>query len=217
VTQGQLLTLLSDDERKALLSAARRRRFGRNEVIFHEGDPGDSLHVIVKGHVLVRVTTPTGDVATFGILGPGEFFGEVALLSEDATRTATVAANEPVETLSLRRQDFLELRAKNQRVAELLVEVLIAEVRRLSQHLVEALYVPVERRLMRRLLMLADSYAADEGSVILVTQDDLASLVGSARPTTNRVLKSLEADGVIELGRGRIEVLDRTQLERRAR
>jgi CRP/FNR family transcriptional regulator, cyclic AMP receptor protein len=217
VTQGQLLTLLSDDERKALLSAARRRRFGRNEVIVHEGDPGDSLHVIVKGHVLVRVTTPTGDVATFGILGPGELFGEVALLSEDATRTATVAANEPVETLSLRRQDFLELRAKNQRVAELLVEVLIAEVRRLSQHLVEALYVPVERRLMRRLLMLADSYAADEGSVILVTQDDLASLVGSARPTTNRVLKSLEADGVIELGRGRIEVLDRTQLERRAR
>jgi CRP/FNR family transcriptional regulator, cyclic AMP receptor protein len=216
VAHDRLLELLTGEERKALLSVARRRRFDHAEVIFHEGDPGDSLYVIVEGHVLVRVTTPAGDVATFGVLGPGDYFGELALLSDDATRTATVAAIEPVETLSLRRHDFLELRDRNQRVAELLVEVLITEVHRLSEHLVEALYLPVEQRLVRRLLMLADSYADRGGTVILVTQDDLASLVGSARPTTNRVLKSLEADGVIKLGRGRIEVLDRIGLEHRA-
>jgi CRP-like cAMP-binding protein len=60
---------------------SRRRRFDKGEVIFHEGDPGDTMHLLAKGHVAVRVTTPLGDVATLLILKPGDFFGEVALVS----------------------------------------------------------------------------------------------------------------------------------------
>ena len=63
-----------------LLSIARRRTFSRGEVVFHEQDPADTLHLIVKGHYVVRVTTPLGDTAIFSVLGPGEMFGELALL-----------------------------------------------------------------------------------------------------------------------------------------
>ena len=77
---------------RSLLQIARRRPFARNEVVFHRDDPGDSLHLISKGRFSVRVMTPLGDVATVAVRGPGESFGEMVLLSEDARRSATVTA-----------------------------------------------------------------------------------------------------------------------------
>src|SRR4051812_25633301 len=71
----RLLDALSDDDRARLLSQARRRRFGRNDVIFHEGDSGDTLHLVAEGHVAIRMSTPLGDVATVRIIRSGEFFG----------------------------------------------------------------------------------------------------------------------------------------------
>ena len=78
-----LLGSLSDDERKQVLARARRRRFARNEVIFHEGDPGDTLHLIASGRVVVRKVSPRGETITLTVLGTGEFFGELALVSSD--------------------------------------------------------------------------------------------------------------------------------------
>ena len=92
-----LLDGLTDDVRRDVLARARRRRFGRNEVIFHEGDPGESLHLLAQGHVGIRIHTPLGDIATMRILRPGEFFGELALVSP-APRNATAVALEGAET-----------------------------------------------------------------------------------------------------------------------
>ncbi|MGH8921188.1 MAG: cyclic nucleotide-binding domain-containing protein, partial [Actinomycetes bacterium] len=74
-----LLTGLDEAERSRLLAAGEPRRFRRHEVVFHEGDPGDSLHLILSGQLTVRVTTPLGDVATLSLLGTGQSFGELAL------------------------------------------------------------------------------------------------------------------------------------------
>ncbi len=99
-----LLPSLSEVERREVLTLARRRRFRRGEVIFHEGDPGDTLHLIDRGHVAMRVTTPRGDVATLLVEGPGSHFGELALVSESGTRNSTVVALGATETLSLHRR-----------------------------------------------------------------------------------------------------------------
>src|ERR671922_1063228 len=100
-----LLDGVPEEPRRRVLAAARLRRFARGEVIFHEGDPGDTLHLIARGRVAVRVTTPLGDTATLAVLGPGDFFGELALLSE-SPRTATVTALEKTETMALHRDAF---------------------------------------------------------------------------------------------------------------
>jgi CRP-like cAMP-binding protein len=214
-----LLDLLDEDERRALLAATQRRRYAKGEVIFHEGDPGDALHVIEKGHVLVRVTTPLGDIVTLAILGPGESFGEQALVTSSGERGATIAALEPVETRVLRSGQVAALRAAHPELDAALLELLAAQVRRLTAHLVDALYVPVERRVLRQLVRAASSFGdVDAGPVVLpITQDDLASMAGTTRPTVNRVLKAAEADGLVALARGRIEVLDAPQLTRRSR
>ncbi|MDQ1509658.1 MAG: family transcriptional regulator, cyclic receptor protein [Actinomycetota bacterium] len=74
-----LLDTLSEPDRRELLTRARRRRFAHQEVLFHEGDPGDSLHLVSRGHVALRIHTPLGDIATVRIVRPGEFFGELAV------------------------------------------------------------------------------------------------------------------------------------------
>ena len=85
-----LLRPLEEEDRRRVLAAASRHRYRRAEAIFREGDRGDSLHLLDKGHVAVQMTTPLGDVLTLAVLGPGEMFGELAVLSSQPFRTATI-------------------------------------------------------------------------------------------------------------------------------
>lgn len=212
-----LLEDLKDVDRKDLVAASRRRRFSRNEVLFHEGDPGVSLHVVTKGYVAIRASTQLGDVVTLAVLGPGEVFGELALLNEDETRTASAVALDAVETLSWQRDHVQGLRDRSSDVDRFLIEVLVEQVQRLSGLLVEALHLPVQRRVLRRLSALAELYDSDSDiAEVPVTQEDLASLAGTTRPTANRVLRDAESKGMLELSRGTIRILDRDGLARRA-
>ncbi|MGD9694508.1 MAG: Crp/Fnr family transcriptional regulator [Thermoleophilia bacterium] len=201
-----------------VLSIARRRTFRRGEVVFHMGDPADTLHLIAEGRFAVRVQTPLSDSVVLTILGPGEIFGELALLDPGGRRSATVEALEAGETRSIHAPDFARLRAEHPSVSEVLIAILAGEVRRLTDHLLEALHVPADRRVLRRLADLADAYdpTGDE-AVVPLRQEDLAGLAGTSRPTVNRVLREEEERGLVRLARGRIAVLDREGLRRRAR
>jgi CRP-like cAMP-binding protein len=213
-----LLGGLPEPDRRAVLARLNRRSYRKGVTLFHEGDPGDSMHLIEKGRVAVRASTRSGDEAILAVLGRADFFGEQALLSPTSTRTASVVALESVETRVLLRTDFDALRREQPSVERLLVDVLATQVRRLSSQLLEALYLPVEARVVRRLAGLADLYASGDSSIdVPLRQEELASLAGSTRSTTNRVLRQLVDDGVVALGRGRIVILDPAALADRAR
>ena len=201
-----------------LLSIARRRVFRRGEVVFHVDDPADTLHLIVSGRFAVRIQTALGDIAILAVLGPGEMFGELALIGDEPRRTATVEALQAGETRSIHRPDFERLRADHPSVTDVLVAILAGGMRRLSRHLLEALYVPADKRVLRRLLDLAEGYAPGAAeATIPLRQEDLASIAGTSRATVNRVLREEEARGSLRLERGRTTVLDRAALERRGR
>ena len=194
------------------MQVARRRTFARGEVVFHRGDPADTLHLVVRGRFAARVVTAVGDTATLSVMGPGEVFGELALLG-GAPRSATVAALEPSETRALHRVDFDALRARHPATTDVLVHALAARVVRLSELLTEALYVAADTRVLRRVAELADDY----GVTVPLTQEDLAGLAGTSRATVNRVLRDAERRGEVELRRGRVTVADVDSLRRRAR
>ena len=208
-----------DADTQRVLSIARRRTFARGEVVFHHDDPADTVHLIVSGRFAVRIRTPLGDSAILTILGPGELFGEVALLGTDQRRTATVEALEASETRSIFRDDFAHLRATHPGVSEVLIAILVGEVTRLSRHLLEALYVSSDRRVLRRLLELAALYGPPNAAEVTIPlrQDDLAGLAGTSRATVNRVLRQEETRGSVVLARGKMTVTDRAALERRGR
>lgn len=214
----RLFAGLPQDDVRRLLSVARRRRFDRNEVVFHRGDPGDTLHLISAGRFAIRITTQLGDTATLAVMAPGEAFGELALVSDEHARSATVIALEPGETYAVRGGDLTQLRREHPGVNEVLIGILADRVRRLNERLVEALFVAAETRVLRRLCELAELYGNGSGQIVIpLTQLDIAGLAGTSRATVNRVLRDEERRGTIELGRGRTVVLDLDDVTRRAR
>lgn len=209
-----LLDAVPAEERRQFVAIARRRRFEKGEVVFHEGDPGDTLHLVASGRFSVRVQSALGETAMLSLVGPGDFFGILALIDGAAgRRSATVLAIERGETLSVRKEDFDALRARFPAITEVLVRALGDNVRRLSDALVEAMYIPVEPRLLRRLL---ESATLWDGSFVPLTQEDLAGLAGTTRPTANKILRDAESQGLIRVARGRVEILDGPALARRA-
>jgi CRP/FNR family cyclic AMP-dependent transcriptional regulator len=217
--EWRLLEGVPEEEVRRLLQLARRRTFRRGEVVFHRDDPADSLHLVVKGRFAVRVMTPLGDQATIAVRGRGDSFGEMALVGQGARRSATVEALEEAETFCVYEGEFARLRREHPEVNELVIGFLANEVRMLNERLLEALYVPVERRVLRRLNELAHLYGrgADGLVEIPLTQEELAGLAGTSRATVNAVLGDTQKRGLVELRRGKTRILDPDQLARRAR
>jgi CRP-like cAMP-binding protein len=183
-------------------------------VLFHEGEAGASLHVLMRGRATVWVTAPSGDTVTLNVIGPGTAFGELSLLLPATERTATVQAIEPVQTLVLSRAEFQRLRRSYPSVDRLLVDYLAAQVRRLSERLTEALCTEARTRVLRRLL---DLDAVFDNGPVSVTQEAISTMAGTTRPTVNRVTQDLAEAGIVELGRGRFTVVNPAALARAAR
>jgi CRP-like cAMP-binding protein len=218
VRQLRPLQVLPPDEHRKLIERAKRRSYAAGEIVYQEGDPADSFHVVLDGRLAVTVTSPDGRELTFAIIEPEEILGELALLIADGHRGATVRALEPAHTLVVHRRDFENLRQRHRAFSELLVDMLTVRVMRLSEQLEEALYLPVQTRILRRLVELARTYG--EGrvpAVIPLTQEDIAGLAGTARATVNRILRAERNRGTVSLEKRRITVLDLDSLDRRSR
>ncbi|RDI53902.1 Crp/Fnr family transcriptional regulator [Nocardia mexicana] len=216
-TDFEILRGLSDLERREILASCTPRRFKRREILCHEGDPGDCLHLVKSGRLIVRVATPFGNTATLTMLGPGHSFGELAVADSNSRRTATVEAVENAETLTLSRAQLTALRETYPAIDRVIIGTLAAQVRRLSAQVLEALYLPVETRVVRRLVDLARIYGGSSPiAEIRLNQDDLASMAGTTRATANKVLRDLQQRNILALTRGRITVVDRAALLRAA-
>lgn len=203
-----ILRGLDEPERRAVLAGTVRRRFRSGDSLFHQGDLADSLHLLEKGHVAIRIVNQRGDTFTFDVLSPGSAFGEQGLLDARARRTAAAVAIGPVETRQLQRDDFVALQRAHPSVTSVLVELLAAQVRRLSEQLIDAHTMAAEERVVKQLARLATSFADGGAATVPLTQEELASLAGTTRPTANRALQRLVDHDVIALRRGRVEILD---------
>jgi CRP-like cAMP-binding protein len=207
-----LLADLPTDDVRELLAIARRRTFGRGEIVFHREDPADSLHLVVHGRFGARVLTPLGDSGLVDVVGPGQSFGELALLLPDARRSATMEALERGETRSVFRDDFALLQRRHPGVKDVLLRLLAEQLRRSTDRVVEAHHVDAETRVRRRIVDLAATY---EGGVVPLTQEDVAAMAGTSRAPVNRVLREEERLGTVALARGRTTVLEPRDLHSR--
>ena len=205
----------------SLTRGMRIRRFRRNETVFHLGDPGDALFIVMSGSIKITLPADTGDEAILATLRPGDFFGELALL-DGAPRSATAVAIEPTETYILARDRFRELVATEPVMREALLATMAAEVRRLTHHVEELHFLDITGRLASRLVRLAAEAGATplpDGTTRLagpLTQGDLAAMIGCTRQSVNKLLGMFSDDGLIRLDRDRIVVLDLDGLSRTA-
>jgi CRP-like cAMP-binding protein len=203
---------LEPDALDRLAAGMRSRRFRRGEVIFHVGDPGDALFVIVSGEVKISLPSETGDEAILATLRPGDVFGELALL-DGAPRSASASALTAAETVILPRERFRELIATETGVRDALLASIAGELRRLTTHVEELHFLDITGRLAARLARLAQESGAPlpDGSLRLrtnLTQGDLAAMVGCTRQSVNKLLGQFTDDGLIRLERDAIVVTD---------
>lgn len=208
-----LLSGVPPSDLALLARNARRQRFGPGEVVFHEGDWGRSLHVIVEGRFAVRVQTDRGEAATLAVFGPDEIFGELALFQPTQRRTATIVSLDHGETWSFDRDDFDAVRRRVPELTEALLRLVAGKVSRYTGQLLEALFVPANIRVLRRLLELSSS----ESGEIKITQQQLAELAGTSRATVNGVLREERQRGTISQSRNRLTIVDRERIQRHAR
>ncbi len=214
---SSLFAGLTERERGPLLAALRRRRYRRDEVLFHQGDPGDTLHLVRRGQLKILITSEGGEEAVLTIAGPGDTIGELTLL-DGGVRSATVVALEEVETLTLNRADFLDVLRRSPAVVETLFTVLAGTIRRLTDDVADLLFLDVRGRLAKKLLDLAGGYGEQtDGALeigISLTQTELAGMVGSTRPRVNKLLGFFEDDGAIARRGRRIAILNPEALQR---
>jgi len=209
-------TNLQEDHAGELAKALVPRRFGPGQVIFHLGDPGGLLYVISRGKVKISHTTPEGQEVVLAILGPGDFFGELALL-DDAPRSATSIALEPTETWTLHREEFMHYLTDNPDFALHVLKTLARHIRRLNTQLADIFFLDLPGRLARVLLNLADQYGRriSDGMVIdlALTQTDLAEMTGATRVSVNKALGRFRRNGWLRVVGRQVTILDRPAME----
>jgi CRP/FNR family transcriptional regulator, cyclic AMP receptor protein len=212
---------LDEDGLASLIRSMRVRRFRRGETVFHVGDPGDALFIVVSGSIKITLPAETGDEAILATLRPGDFFGELALL-DGAPRSATAIAIEATEMYMLPRDRFRDLIASEPVMRDTVLATLAAEVRRLTHHVEELHFLDITGRLASRLARLAGESGATrlpDGAIRLagpLTQGDLAAMIGCTRQSVNKLLGLFTDDGLIRLERDRIVILDLDGLLRAA-
>jgi CRP-like cAMP-binding protein len=207
---------LEKRELDQLAQVTHSRKLQPREELFHKGDEGSPLYVIVSGRCRVVATSADGSDAQFTIMNPGEVIGEVTLFG-GGERSATVTAVDECELLSLNRRDFLPLLRANPDVAIHLLEVLAQRLRRVSEQMEDTLFLGLPARLAKKLLSLAEQYGrpTEDGVYIdmRLSQSELGTMVGTSRESVNKQMRAWEESGLVRSSRGSVTLLKPGKLE----
>jgi CRP-like cAMP-binding protein len=208
---------LAPNDLDRLVQLGVTRSFVAGEAVFSKGDPGEAMMAVLTGRVRISCCSVDGREMVFAVFGPGEVFGEIAML-DGGERTADAVAIEPTDLVIVRRRDFMPFLAGNTELCLKLLVMLCDRIRRTSEQIEDFSFLPVGRRLAKRLLCLADFSGRPAGSGVQITlplsQQMLAGMMGTSREWVNKTLRTWTSDGLIDLDHGRIVIRDRAALER---
>jgi CRP/FNR family transcriptional regulator, cyclic AMP receptor protein len=218
--QAPLFSALDDEAADALSAAMSEIKLRRGQVLFHEGDSGDRLFVVVEGKVKLGRTSADGRENLIAVLGPGQMFGELSLFAP-GPRSATVTAVTDAAMMSLTHDEMLRWLHGRPEVARGLLLQLASRLRKVSDVVADLVFSDVPGRVAKALLDLAQRFGrtADDGVHVHhdLTQEELAQLVGASRETVNKALADFVHRGWIQLQGKSVVVLDEERLRRRAR
>jgi CRP/FNR family transcriptional regulator/CRP/FNR family cyclic AMP-dependent transcriptional regulator len=194
------------------------RGYRRGEILFHKDDPGTSLFLVRTGRIKISVFSSEGKEAVFTVHGPGDVFGELALL-DGAPRSATATALEPSRLLTVDRAAFVAFLRDQPDAALILLGDLAARVRRLSSQVEDLMFLDIPGRLARTLLRLGEQYGKKSARGVeidlQITQTELGGMVGATRVSVNRLLHWFAERGLIAIDERRIVLLRPDALQAR--
>lgn len=195
---------LTPDETTALMARATVRSYPRHAIIISEGDETDSVYFVLSGRVKVFLANEQGREVVIGSLGPGDYFGEMAM--EPGSRSASVMTHDPSRFAIVRMPEFRQFLKDHPDFALALLGKLIRRARALTRNLKSLALLDVYGRLAQ----LLHEIATQEGDIWVVneplTQQEIASRIGSSREMVSRIFKDLVGGGYLAVSRQRIEI-----------
>jgi CRP-like cAMP-binding protein len=220
VRQAPLFAALDDEAAEALHANMTRAELSRGEVLFHEGDPGDRLYVIVEGKVKLGRTSGDGRENLLAILGPGEMFGELSLF-DPGPRNATATSVSDAVLIGLGTDELITWLTGRPDVSRQLLRALARRLRRTNENLADLVFSDVPGRVAKALLDLSERFGrlTEDGLRVAhdLTQEELAQLVGASRETVNKALADFASRGWLRLEARAVVLLDIDRLRKRAR
>jgi CRP/FNR family transcriptional regulator, cyclic AMP receptor protein len=209
------------DELDEIIGFATERRCARGTTVFSKGDPGTSMMAVLAGRIRVSNVSSEGKEVTLNVVGPGEIFGEIALL-DGKPRSADTVAAEDTTLMVVERRHFLPFIMRHESLMERMLVVLCDRLRRTSLALEEIAMFDLPARLARVLLKLAGDYGRvvpkEEGGGTRIdmklSQRDLSTLVASSRESVNKQLRVWREGGTIDLRDGYLVVRRPEALQR---
>ncbi|KWW97456.1 Crp/Fnr family transcriptional regulator [Carbonactinospora thermoautotrophica] len=218
--RAPLFAALDDEAAAALRASMSEVTLNRGESVFHEGDPGDRLYVVIEGKIKLGRTSSDGRENLLAVLGPGEMFGELSLF-DPGPRTATATALTESKLLGLGHEDLRPWLTGRPEVAEALLQAIARRLRRTNETMADLVFSDVPGRVAKALLDLSKRFGmpTDEGIHVAhdLTQEELAQLVGASRETVNKALADFASRGWIRLEARAVVLLDPERLARRSR
>jgi CRP-like cAMP-binding protein len=203
----------------ALVEQLDPAEFAAGRTIFHEGDPGDRVYIIVAGKVKISLCGPGGRTNLRAIMGPTDVFGELAVF-DPGPRTCTATAVTDVRTVWLDRTMLRAWMAEWPGIAEQLLQVLSRRLRNTDDELIDLVSSDVAARIARQLLLLAERFGTPEGGALRVvhelSQDEMAQLVGADRTSVNKALRHFVSRGWIVAEGKTVLIVEPQALARRA-
>ena len=192
---------LQEGDITSLAQLATRRHCAKDTVVFFENEEGDSFFMILEGRVRVTILGDDGREIILTMLGPGDFFGEMALLDNEP-RSATAIAAEDTELLCLHRNDFQKVATKRS-ITAALIKVLTQRLRRANHQIQTLALLDVYGRVARVILDMAkeEGRRLKDGRIAFrrATHQEIANRIGTTRETVTRMLKDLERQGMISV------------------
>jgi CRP/FNR family cyclic AMP-dependent transcriptional regulator len=192
----------------------------KGDVVFTEGEPGDSLYIILSGKIKLGRRAADGRQNLIAIMGPADMMGELSLF-DPGPRTATATAVTDLRLARLRKQALRPWLTNRPEIAEQLLRVLARRLRRTNDSLADLIFTDVPGRVAKNLLQMAARFGTRDGGVLRVThdltQEELAQLVGASRETVNKALADFASRGWLRLDGKSVIILDPERLARRAR
>ena len=205
LSELELFSELNEDELQEVAALAQARKVPTDTTIFHEGDPADSIFVVVNGRVKVVTTSSDGKEFILSVLGGGQVFGEMGML-EAAPRSASVVTITEVDLLVIKREDFDRLLNTSPGISRKLMAILSRRLRRANSKMESLAYMDVAGRLARYLLDMALDHGQRLGNGWVVvrrpTHSDIAHSIGTSRETVSRLINEFEEGfGLVNKGK----------------
>ncbi|ANI91326.1 MAG TPA: Crp/Fnr family transcriptional regulator [Dietzia timorensis] len=205
---------------KALRDDLSPAEFSRGETIIREGEPGETLYIIIDGKVKLSRKSPDGRENLLSVLGPSDMFGELSIF-DPGPRTSSAICVTDVKVESMNRTALRRWISERPEIADQLLRVLARRLRRTNNNLADLIFTDVPGRVAKALLQLAQRFGQKEGTAIRVThdltQEEIAQLVGASRETVNKALAEFAHRGWLRLEGKSVIISDPERLARRAR